>query len=275
MTEDEAQQRHQTERLAQLGSWFAGFAHEIRNPLSTIGLNLQLVQEDLVGAESTRERRTYTRLAVVQGEVKRLQAILDEFLGFVRWPAPRRRRIDLNRLVRTVADLFTPELKEHGITLKYFAGATVGEVAVDADQIRGAAVNLVRNAKEACSSGDEVLLSTRRVGDEVLVQVTDTGPGMSSEVVDSAFTPYFSTKKGGTGLGLAIARRTLEEHGGRLELSSELGKGTQFTLRLPAGGAEDTGDDRRDDGVGDSGSGSGSGSGSHSGRDAGRSEEGA
>jgi two-component system sensor histidine kinase HydH len=233
MTEDEAQQRHHIERLAQLGSLFAGFAHEIRNPLSTIGLNLQLVQEDFTGAESTRERRTYTRLSVVQGEVKRLQTILDEFLGFVRWPAPQRRDTDLNRLLRSVTDLSTPELKEQGITLKFFAGTAVGEVLVDADQIRAAAVNLLRNAKEACASGDEILLSTKRVGDEVLIQVTDTGPGMSRDVVENAFTPYFSTKKGGTGLGLAIAKRTLEEHGGRLELSSELGKGTQFTLRLP------------------------------------------
>jgi signal transduction histidine kinase len=234
MNEPDSDDAQRTARLAQLGTLFAGFAHEIRNPLSTISLNLQLVMEELAGAEGSRERRTYKRLWVVESEVKRLQAIVEEFLGYVRWPAPRKQPVDLNRLLRSLGELFAPELEARGIAMKVFPGAAVGEVSVDPDHIRAAIVNLLRNAKDACSRGDEVLLSSKRAGDEVLVQVTDTGPGMTKELAERAFTPYFSTKKGGTGLGLAIARRTLEEHGGRLELSSEPGRGTQFTLRLPA-----------------------------------------
>jgi signal transduction histidine kinase len=95
-------------------------------------------------------------------------------------------------------------------------------------------VNLLRNARDACRAGAEVMLATRRDAKGVAVQVTDTGSGMTADVVERLFEPYFSTKKAGTGLGLAIARRIVEEHGGTIAVSSEPGKGTQFTIRLPA-----------------------------------------
>jgi signal transduction histidine kinase len=233
MNHDEPEEPR-TEHLAQLGGLLAGFAHEIRNPLSTIGLNLQLVLEDFKGAESPRDRRTHKRLTVVQGEVKRLQTIVEGFLGFVRTPRPQRRAVELNSLLQTLVELATPEMRELGITLKFFPGPAVGSVELDPDQIRAVIVNLLRNAKEACHSGDEIIVSTRRTGEIVDTQVIDTGEGMEPAVVERAFTPYFSTKKGGTGLGLALARRIADEHGGTLTVSSELGRGTQFTLRLPA-----------------------------------------
>ena len=245
MTEDEARERDRTERLAQLGTLFAGFAHEVRNPLSTIGLNLQLVKEDFAEAESTRDRRTHKRLTVVQQEVKRLQEILEEFLGFVRAPTPKRRLVELNPLLRGLVDFTGPEAEGKGIGLRFYPGAEVGTVSVDPDLLKAAIVNQLRNAQEACSDGDEIMVSSKVRGDAVLIQVTDTGPGMPEDVRERAFTPYFSTKKSGTGLGLAMVRRTVEEHGGSLEMSSEPGRGTQFTIRLPlpeaaaAAGGED------------------------------------
>ena len=112
---------------------------------------------------------------------------------------------------------------------------------VDADLFRAMAVNLVRNAMQACCKGDEILVSTLRQGSELIVRVTDTGPGMDAKTRDAAFVPYFSTKKNGTGLGLSIVRRIVQAHGGSIHLSSEPGKGTQFTLLLP----ESTDDRRR------------------------------
>jgi len=240
MTQHPKDERPRTEHLAQLGSLLAGFAHEIRNPLSTIGLNLQLVKEDFADAETTRDRRTYKRLSTVQNEVKRLQAILEEFLGFVRTPSPRRRDCALNELLQSLVEFHTPEMQAEGISLVFFPGKSVGRVELDPDQFRAVIVNLLRNARDACDSGGEVMVSSRRDGDEVTVQITDTGAGMEPAVVDRAFQPYFSTKKGGTGLGLALAKRIVEEHGGTMTLSSEPGKGTQFMLRLPesSGGAE-------------------------------------
>ena len=221
------------ERLAQVGNLVAGFAHEVRNPLSTIGLNLQLVKEDYANAESSRDKRTFKRLSVVEAEVKRLQAMLEEFLGFVRRSEPKRELVDLNREIRALVEFSTPELEAVGVSLRFYSDGEVGKVPVDPGHFRAVLVNLVRNAKEACGDGGEVMIATRREADSVRVQVTDTGAGMSPEVQDHAFDPYYSTKKAGNGLGLATVRRIIEEHGGEITLTSDVGKGSQFTIRLP------------------------------------------
>lgn len=222
------------ERLAKLGTLFAGFAHEVRNPLSTIALNLGLIKEDFEDAESTRDRRTYKRLSVVESEVKRLDGILDEFLRYVRTPKLNLRRTDLNGFLQNVVDFCTPEAQEKGISLRFYPGQDIGKLNIDINLLRAAMVNLIKNAREACSEGDQVMVSTQRQGEDVLVQVTDTGPGMDEEQRQHAFKPYFSTKKNGTGLGLPITLRIVEEHGGSMDLSAEKGRGTQFTIRLPA-----------------------------------------
>ena len=117
----------------------------------------------------------------------------------------------------------------------FFGGAGIAEVELDPDALRAAVVNLLRNAREASRAGDEILVASRRVGDEVFITVTDTGAGMTPEVKARALEPYFSTKSGGNGLGLAMVKRVVEEHGGTIEVDSEVGKGTQFRLRFPAG----------------------------------------
>jgi signal transduction histidine kinase len=253
MTENESQEQVRTERLAQLGNWLAGFAHEIRNPLSTIGLNLQLVKEDFAEAETIRGKRTFKRLEVVEGEVKRLQAILAEFLRFARHPNLERRPTDLNALLRSVVEFMVPEMNAREVSLRFYPGAAVGTVELDGDQIRAAVVNLLRNALDACKPGDEVMVSTGRQADRVAVRVTDTGAGMGPEVQAKAFDPYFSTKKQGTGLGLPTTRRIARDHGGSLEVSSDPGRGTQFTMELPVkaeipGAPESTPERRVDEG---------------------------
>ncbi len=252
MSTDESQERVRTERLAQLGAWLAGFAHEIRNPLSTIGLNLQLVKEDFANADTPRGKRTYKRLEVVDQEVRRLQSILAEFLRFARHPNLVRRPTDLNALLRSVVEFTAPEMKQVGVSLRFYPGREVGLVSVDGDQLRAAVLNLLRNAQDACAPGNEVLVFTHREGDRVQVRVTDTGSGMDPEVRAKAFEPYFSTKKHGTGLGLPTTRRIAEEHGGSLVLTSDPGRGTQFTLDLPVGElpvGESPGDDASGDAV--------------------------
>lgn len=226
-------QRIRTQRLAQLGTLLAGFAHEVRNPLSTIGLNLQLVLEDFRDQESTRDKRTFKRLSTVEGEVRRLQDILEQFLGYARAPEPDIKPVDLNRRLQALVDFQEPEMKEAGVSLRFFAGNDVGEVACDWDHVHGAVVNLLRNAKEATSAGGEVMVSTRRDGDFAVIRVTDTGEGIPEERQRKVLEPFFSTKQGGTGLGLPTVRRVAEEHGGTLSLQSEPGRGTQFALRLP------------------------------------------
>jgi signal transduction histidine kinase len=238
---DERLARIRIQRLAQLGTLLAGFAHEIRNPLSTIGLNLQLVLEEFRDPESARDKRTQKRLVTVEAEVRRLQKILEEFLSFARAPEPKLGPVDLNARVQALCEFQLPEMKEHGVSLRFYPGADVGLVTADWDHLQAAVVNLLRNALDATKAGGEILVSTLREGVHVLLRVTDTGAGIPADVQPHVFEPYFSTKKTGTGLGLPTVRRVIEELGGSLTMESEPGKGTQFTLRLPSGHANHEG----------------------------------
>jgi two-component system sensor histidine kinase HydH len=238
MNKEEAREQIRTRQLARLGALFAGFAHEIRNPLSTIGLNLQLVQEDFGAVETPRDKRVHKRLTVVEAEVARLQSILEDFLDYVRVPKLELESVALNPRLQDLVDFMIPEMDAKGVSLRFFADTAVGVVDVDPDLFRAVIDNLLRNALDACGRGDQVMLSTRAAGADVVVQVTDTGAGMTAEVVRQAFDPYFSTKKSGTGLGLPAARRSIELHGGTIDVSSEEGRGTQFTIRLPIRAAQ-------------------------------------
>jgi len=239
-TKKKGQEQASRARLAKLGTLFAGFAHEVRNPLSTIALNLGLIKEDFEDAKTPRDRRTHKRLSVVESEVKRLETILDEFLRYVRTPTLNLRWTDLNGFLQNVVDFCTPEIQEKGISLRFYPGPDVGKLDFDVNLLRAALLNLLKNAREACSTGDQIMVATQRQGALVLVQVTDTGPGMDDEQQRQAFKPYFSTKKNGTGLGLPITLRIVEEHGGTIDLRAERGRGTQFTIRLPAAPKEAT-----------------------------------
>lgn len=250
MTTEGAQERVRTRQLARLGALFAGFAHEIRNPLSTISLNLQLVKEDFGDSEQQRDRRILRRITVVESEVKRLQSVLEEFLGYVRVPRLDRNPVQVDKLLEELVEFVEPEMQAKGVSLRLFAESRLGTITIDREKIWAVMVNLLRNAKDACSEGDQIMVSSRRVGGDAVLQVTDTGPGMEPEVQEQAFTPYFSTKKSGTGLGLPTARRLIELHDGRLELSSEPGRGTQFTITLPVSQAAE-GEDKNGDPVPD------------------------
>lgn len=223
-----------TQRLARLGTLLAGFAHEVRNPLSTIGLNLQLVLEDFREPETPRDKRTQKRLGTVEGEVRRLQRIVEEFLQFARAPEPKLEPVDLNGRLQALVDFHEPEMRERGIALRFYPAAGLEPIPGDWDHLQAAFVNLLRNAKEATPAGGEILVSTAKQGHDVLVRVTDTGGGIPADAQARVFEPYFTTKKAGTGLGLPTVKRVVEEHGGTLTLQSEVGKGTQFTMRLPA-----------------------------------------
>jgi two-component system, NtrC family, sensor histidine kinase HydH len=222
------------QRLARLGTLLAGFAHEVRNPLSTIGLNLQLVLEEFREPETPRDKRTQKRIATVEAEVRRLQKILEEFLSYARAPEPKPVPIALNERLQALVEFHEPEMRDAGIALRFYPGAGVDPAHGDWDHLQAAFANLLRNAKEATPRGGQVFVSTAREGRDLLVRVTDTGAGIPPDLQGRVFEPYFSTKKAGTGLGLPTVRRVVEEHGGSLTMESEPGKGTQFTVRLPA-----------------------------------------
>ncbi len=229
-------------RLAELGQFVGGFAHEIRNPLSTIGLNLKMIEEELKEPMSPRERRVQKRLGRLSREVDRLQEILEGFLSYVRAPGPVRKPANLNDIVRDLSDLVGPGLEKAGHHLRVFMKPGLPDIEVDPSQIQQVILNLVTNADQALQgegkTGEILLATDRRKEGEGWVQVisvTDSGPGMGKDIADKCFQPYFSTKGSGSGLGLAVTQRLISDHGGDVRVESHKGHGTRFEVLLPEG----------------------------------------
>lgn len=244
----------QAERMAEIGAMTGGLAHEIKNPLSTIGLNAQLLVEavtDLSIPEDDRSR-LLSRARALQRETERLRGILTDFLEFAGQIHLDRRHIDLNGAVSELADFFLPEAASHGVRLRCDPAPSPVMVSADARLIKQALLNLMINAVQAMAASNE---SNGRGKDLILrieagkdaegsrvgsVHVIDTGPGIPSETLREIFRPYFTTKSGGSGLGLPTSRRLIEEHGGRIQVHSEPGQGTDFTVSLPLDGTQES-----------------------------------
>jgi signal transduction histidine kinase len=227
-------------QYAEISQLAGGLAHEIRNPLSTVSLNLDLLAEDFQKPESARDRRVLKRVERLQHEVNRLSDILENFLRFARVQELGLQSVDLNAVVDELRDFYEPTASTRGIVIRTFLAANLPPIRIDADLFKQALLNLVLNAEHAMPSGGELMLTTRHDGAWVLLDVIDTGVGMSDEVRTRIFDAFFSTRAAGSGLGLPTARKIIEAHGGSIQVQSEPGKGSQFTIRLPAGEAGST-----------------------------------
>lgn len=220
------------ERLAELGTLTGGLAHEIKNPLSTVQLNLQLLQEDL-DPSNPAYGRVLNRLKTVRNETSRLREILDDFLRYAGRIELDRQPVDLNRLLEELVDFFSPQALLQRVQIRVKKSAAPLIAPVDARLIKQAVLNLMLNALQAMPAGGELMLTLHERDGSAVVDVIDTGPGIPADVIPRIFAAYYSTRKGGTGLGLPMAKRIADEHGGSLAVSSEPGKGTDFCLRLP------------------------------------------
>jgi signal transduction histidine kinase len=210
-----------------------GLAHEIKNPLSTIRLNMELLAEDFCDSENPRDRRALAKVKVVQKECQRLEDLLDNFLDFAKVRSPKLQPTNLNQQVREVLDFFRPGARNAGIELVAYLTSDLPTVLLDRESFRGALLNLVLNARQAMPDGGQLVVRTSVTGDGVALDLIDTGCGMEESTRAHVFDAFFSTKKGGSGLGLPTARKIIEAHGGRVRVQSEPGRGTQFTISLP------------------------------------------
>lgn len=223
----------QAERLAELGTLTGGLAHEIKNPLSTVQLNLQLLQEDLV-PDNPASTRVVNRLNTVKNEVGRLRDILDDFLRYAGRLEVDRKPVELNSLLEELVDFFSPQAQAQRIQLRLKKSPQPLTAPIDSRLVKQALLNLMINATHAMDNrGGELILTLDRSENNARIDVIDTGPGIPADAVAKIFQAYYSTKKSGTGLGLPMAKRIAEEHGGTLEVKSEPGKGSDFTLSLP------------------------------------------
>ena len=222
-----------SERLAAVGKMAAMITHEVRNPLSSIGLNTELLEDELTEVPNAEEARGLCRS--IHREVDRLTAITEEYLAFARLPKPKVAQESVNSMVGALASFVREDLAGKQVTLTTELAADDPLGLVDAGQIRQCLIILVSNASEAVAAkgGGTVTLRTRRDGDRVAIEVEDDGIGIAPDVLPRLFDPFFSTKDSGSGLGLALTQQIVRDHGGDLGVTSTLGKGTTFTLRVP------------------------------------------
>ena len=220
-----------SERLAAVGKMAAMITHEVRNPLSSIALNTELLEEEL--AQMPGEARDICR--AITREVDRLTAITEEYLTFARLPKPRLAPGALPAMVADRARFVREDLASRQVELTVEHQADVPPAMCDEAQIRQALLNLVRNASEAVAGrgGGHVWVRTRATDTHVTVEVADDGPGIAADLRERLFDPFVSTKDGGTGLGLALTLQIVREHGGDIRVDSTPGHGASFVVALP------------------------------------------
>lgn len=226
----------ETERQALIGTMSAKFAHEIRNPLTSIKMNVGLVRyeiEALARDNAAAGEEARTLLKAIDSELRRIQRITHDYMKFARIPKAKREPVNLNDLLRHRLSFMQPVFESHAVTLKTVFDDALPLVRLDDDQFWQAVLNLVLNAVEAMEKGGTLTVSTKREGTDTVVRVADRGKGMTEEERVDIFKPFFSTKKTGTGLGLPLTQQIITENGGRIDCESVLGKGTTFTMRFP------------------------------------------
>jgi two-component system NtrC family sensor kinase len=227
------QQIIQSERLAVVGRMAANVAHEIKNPLGTIVLNAELLDEELDKMESARTGEARELLTVIKAEVDRLLEVVEEYLQFARLPKIKLEKGNPNEVINDLLLFLREEVGERKIFLVEDLDPRLPPVQLDPKQLRQAFLNIIKNSFEAMPDGGKLTVSTAQRDGKVEITIGDTGKGIPEESQDLVFTPFFSTKHGGTGLGLSITSHILKEHGGTVHFDSYEGLGTSFIIRLP------------------------------------------
>ncbi|MCL2743835.1 MAG: ATP-binding protein [Planctomycetaceae bacterium] len=231
-SENEKYLQKQYTEIARLAG---GLAHEIKNPLSTIMLNIELLAEDIEGIDTPQARRAQRKISVVHRECERLETLLNEFLSFAKAHSIELKPCDVNREIRDAAELFQSKAAEKNIEIIEYLSSNLPTVMLDRNSFHRALTNLIINAMQAMPDGGQLVIRSRNAGgSEVAVDLIDTGTGMDEETRLHLFDAFFSTKKGGSGLGLATVGKIIQAHKGTITVQSELNRGTQFTVMLPS-----------------------------------------
>ncbi|HUR54713.1 MAG TPA: ATP-binding protein [Gemmataceae bacterium] len=254
MSEPAAPSLQQYTDLAELAG---GFIHEIKNHLGTLSLNLQLLAEDFENPQNQRERRAHDRATRLHGECQKLLELSNDFLRFARVQALDTRPTPLGEVVCRMIDFLSPTARQQNIEVCWLPAPDLPLVNLDADLFEQALLNLMLNAEQAMPDGGTLTLIGRvesvsasvsenqeaktppdfthtRTSHWLCLDVIDTGHGMAADVLAKLFRPFHTTKANGNGLGLPTVRKIVAAHGGTIDVQSEPGRGTKFTIRLPA-----------------------------------------
>ncbi len=229
------------DQLAFIGTLAEGLAHEIRNPLSTILINAQLLEEDWSQPETERERSSHKRIKELIEHSEHLENILNKFLQFARGLDLQLEDIDLNTFLEDLLNTLSPKLETKGVEVQRELSNGIPLVSIDREHFRRALLNLFENASEAMTSQEEGVIRIRTEETDngnVRLTIHDSGPGLPDDQLERAFEVFSSTKQGRTGLGLPISRRIVQEHGGEIELKSPSEHGTDVIIHLPSAHSE-------------------------------------
>lgn len=226
------------ENLTSLTNLAASVAHEIKNPLGSISIHIQLIQKAIAKARSTDgklpdEKFTDKYLAIVNEEIDRLNKIIVDFLFAVRPISAQIESVDINKLIESFIDLIVVEAEKQKISVKTELESGIPHLLIDSKLFRQILMNLGQNAIAAMKDGGKILVSTQKKADKVLVTFSDTGIGMDKQTLSRIFEPYYTTKVTGTGLGLTMVYKIIKEFGGNIDVHSEVGEGTIFVITLP------------------------------------------
>ena len=224
----------ESERIAALTMLAAGVAHELGNPLNSLNIHLQLLERKIdKGAPADLASELSESLEVARGEIKRLNFIIEKFLGAVRPSPPKLKEIDINQLIEEAVAFLAPEVKDRNITITFQFNPNLPRISLDPDQFKQVFYNLIRNSAQAIGSDGKIVAGTNFDDKNVTISFADDGPGISPKEVGKVFEPYFTTKKSGSGLGLLIVHRIVREHGGQIEFESRESEGATVNIILP------------------------------------------
>jgi signal transduction histidine kinase len=223
----------QTEKMVMVGKLAAGMAHSIRNPLTSVKMRLFSLDRTLALSDTQRDD-----FKVISEEIDQIDTIVQNFLEFSRPPKLKMQQVSPSEVVDLVVQLLRHRLASNDVTISVERLRPLPEIQADPEQLKEVLVNLVVNACEAMSAGGAIRITEELqhidVRQQAVIRVQDQGPGVPETLKERIFQPFFTTKEEGTGLGLSIAARIIAEHGGWLSLDSREGRGTTFTISLPA-----------------------------------------
>ena len=223
--------RKQYQELAELAG---SLAHEIRNPLSVIRMNIELLGEDFEEMNSPEGRKALNRVDILKRHCHRLETKLKDFMRFLEYDDLELTAGSLNEQVLLVLQLYETPAKKQGVEIQRLLEADLPSIKMESQTFQAALINLVKNALESMPDGGQLVARTRMTRMGVALDLIDTGCGMESETLLKMFEIFYTRKDGGTGLGLPTAKKIIEAHGGRISVQSDVGRGTQFTIEFPA-----------------------------------------
>ncbi|MFN5468860.1 MAG: sensor histidine kinase [Pirellulaceae bacterium] len=220
-------------RYHELAELAGSLAHEIKNPLSVIHMNVDLLSEELVECQVPGLRRSMAKVDMIRHQCERMETLLRDFLRYARMRDLEMTPGDLNEQINTVLKLYQAQATKLGVEIVRYLDPNLPSIMLHSDSLQAALINLVKNALEAMPEGGQLVVRSHATAGGVALDLIDTGCGMDENTAMNMFEPFYSTKAGGSGLGLPTARKIIEAHGGRIRVQSELDRGTKFVLEFP------------------------------------------